>query len=490
MTTDIQNTQKREVSDKPGQFDKQDAFLFPQDKKTYRHQYREIYEARAKQLKSRVMKMASMKWKDETINGQKAKYVNKLLDVKSMVPSYVIGTVFMDMKYKPNILQEVTGNIYAAPEFKEDSEYDELERTRIHSYSDPATDQVMLEDDSGRLLLDGELLDKVVLMTGVVVGALGMIVDAGVFTIVDVVYPEPAAQIPRSIEETPEQFVMYLSGLRVNPSGKRAPLEILKEFIMGELVDEGNLVSLLKRTTNLVILGSSMEVTAKSQKDLSDKDKYRAKNKSNFDAQSLEILDKWISDLLMSIPVSIMAGETDPAEIEYPKMPFHRSLFRLSSGRKNFERLTNPSWLQINGVRILATSGENINDMFKYMIPNIHVEIGSGIDSPVRREVLYDSRLKLLQSNILWQNIAPTAPDTLPCYPFTGTDPFTLNETPHVYAVGCQPKFETTKLKVARKNGEDLSVRIISVPDFEQTGQCVFMNTKTLECTSVRVVGQ
>jgi len=487
MTTDIQ---QREVSDKPKQFDKQDAFFFPPDKRSYGHQYREIYEARAKQLKSRVMKMASMKWKNETINGEKAKYVNKLLDVKSMTPSYVIGTVFMDMKYKPNILREATGNIYAAPEFKDDSEYDELERTRIHSYSDPSSDQVMLEDESGRLLLDGELLDKVVLMTGVVIGALGMIVEAGVFTIVDVVYPEAAVQIPRSIEDKPEQFVMYLSGLRIKPSSKRASLEVLKEFIMGQLTNEDNIGNLLKRTTNLVILGSSIEVTAKSQKDLSDKDKYRAMNKSNFDAQSLEILDKWISDLLVSIPVSIMPGETDPAEIEYPKMPFHKSLFRLSSGRRNFERLTNPAWLQINDDRILATSGENVNDMFKYMIPNIHVEVGSGIDSPVRREILYDSRLKLLQSNILWQNVAPTAPDTLPCYPFTGTDLFTLNETPHVYVVGCQPKFETTKLEMSRRNGEKLSVQIISVPDFEQTGQCVFMNTKTLECTSARVVDQ
>ncbi|VEU21666.1 DEKNAAC102614 [Brettanomyces naardenensis] len=476
----------REVSDKPPTYDKQDDYTLPPGKRLYMDQYNDIYKSRAKILKSRVMKMASSKWRNETINEVKAKYVNKLLDVKNLTPSYVIGTVFVDMKYKPNILKEVSGNIYEAPEFEDESQYSELDRTRIDSYSDPSSDQVMLEDDSGRLLLDGELLDKVVLVTGVVVGVLGMVVEAGIFTIVDIVYPEPGPQKP--LPEAKDENILFISGLRISPTSDRAPLEILKEFIMGEIssgVD--NVAEMLEKTTNLIILGNSIEVVDDPHKNLKGKDKYSEINKSNYDSESLKMLDRWISDLLVSIPVTILPGETDPAEIEFPKPPLHRSLFYHSSRRSNFERLSNPAWLEINGVRILATSGENVNDIFKYLIPNIHVEIGDGIDSPLRKEVLHDSRLKLLESTILWQNVAPTAPDTMCCYPYSGEDPFSLTETPHVYVVGNQPKFETSILEVKLKNDQVARVSIICVPDFSETGQCVMMNTNGLECKQFRV---
>ena len=42
-----------------------------------------------------------------------------------------------------------------------------------------------------------------------------------------------------------------------------------------------------------------------------------------------------------------------------------------------------------------------------------------------------------------WRHIAPTAPDTLHCYPFADNDPFVLAQTPHVFFVGGQPEFKT-----------------------------------------------
>jgi DNA polymerase delta subunit 2 len=48
-----------------------------------------------------------------------------------------------------------------------------------------------------------------------------------------------------------------------------------------------------------------------------------------------------------------------------------------------------------------------------------------------------------MEATLRWRHLAPTAPDTLACYPFADADPFVLQECPHVYAAGGQPEFGT-----------------------------------------------
>jgi hypothetical protein len=52
-------------------------------------------------------------------------------------------------------------------------------------------------------------------------------------------------------------------------------------------------------------------------------------------------------------------------------------------------------------------------------------------------------RLELLQKTLTWRHLAPTAPDTLTCYPFADDDPFVMQQCPHVMFAGNQPQFET-----------------------------------------------
>ena len=54
------------------------------------------------------------------------------------------------------------------------------------------------------------------------------------------------------------------------------------------------------------------------------------------------------------------------------------------------------------------------------------------------------ARLAMMESLLTWRHLAPTAPDTLTCYPFQDRDPFVLEATPHVFFVGNQPAFKTT----------------------------------------------
>lgn len=59
-------------------------------------------------------------------------------------------------------------------------------------------------------------------------------------------------------------------------------------------------------------------------------------------------------------------------------------------------------------------------------------------------------RLAMMESLLTWRHLAPTAPDTLTCYPFHDRDPFVLEATPHVLFAGNQPTFKTATVTGAR----------------------------------------
>lgn len=68
------------------------------------------------------------------------------------------------------------------------------------------------------------------------------------------------------------------------------------------------------------------------------------------------------------------------------------------------------------------------------------------------------------------------------CYPFSDRDPFILHQTPHVYFVGNQPRFETRLVTVpAAGREQEKKVRIVLVPRFCESGEVVLVNTATLE---------
>lgn len=67
------------------------------------------------------------------------------------------------------------------------------------------------------------------------------------------------------------------------------------------------------------------------------------------------------------------------------------------------------------------------------------------------------------------------------CYPFQEIDPFVIEECPHVFFVGNQPKFDSTVVDY-----EGQLVRLIAVPKFKETGEVVLLDTDTLEVEVLR----
>jgi DNA polymerase delta subunit 2 len=71
--------------------------------------------------------------------------------------------------------------------------------------------------------------------------------------------------------------------------------------------------------------------------------------------------------------------------------------------------------------------------------------------------------------------MCPTSPDTLRSFPFVSEDPFVLDDAPHVYFAGNQPRYETELIE------DDGTTRLICVPSFRKSKSIVLLDLTTLQ---------
>lgn len=445
-------------------FEKQNAFSLADSERKYSRQFFAMYQHRLAMLKPRVEREAMRKWGHNTrnVNGQKIQHKDKILDIVSGELCWVLGTVFSDMKHKLNILQDVEKGVDdvmpAMPELYVDSQNGAV---------------VMLEDESGRAILHNEdLLRTTGLVTGCFVAVLGIEIQAGIFEIMEVTYPVPAPQNALPAPTSEKHYLALVSGLNFSTSTEcDLRTTLLQQWLAGEIgsVEDQKESSSVCR---VIIAGDSVEeVVSETNNDFKSSNNFGSKNTSNFLAESLRLLGSWLSEVVSTVPVTVMAGDSDPAEVCLPQQPLHKSLLGRNARLAGNDNLpihttTNPAWMELeNGLRILGTSGQNISDILKYLT-----------SSHLKEDIL-----NTMERTIRWQNIVPTAPDTLYCYPFDDKDPFTLDETPHLYFVGNQTHGGFKKVKV-----KDTEVTMVSIPKFSESGEIVLVECSTLETKTVR----
>ena len=356
-------------------------------------------------------------------------------------------------------------------------------------------DQVMLEDQSGRLRLTGTFLQTTMLVTGCIVAVMGTENADGEFEVVDLKIPDLPRQPQRwertesaailsngSSKTTPvskpssttPNKVVIVSGLSISgDDGSLLTLDLLSEFLLGESLTRNVQVS-AGQVSHLIIAGNSIvEGTplAPTQNESTTKAKKYGYDASAYNPTPTAHLDRFLATLLPSIPITLLPGATDPANVSLPQQPIHPAMFphaRAYSANPGttepgwFDSVTNPWEGEIEGWRFMGTGGQPIDDIFKY--------------------VEGDDRLDMMECLLRWRNGAPTAPDTLTCYPFQDHDPFILEECPHVYFAGGQPRFESTVIE----GPEGQSVRLVSVPKFAETGEVVVLDMDTLEVEPLR----
>ncbi|XP_057438754.1 DNA polymerase delta small subunit [Lotus japonicus] len=352
----------------------------------------------------------------------------------------IVGTLYKHMKLKPCILDEYSKERSAVPLVKP------------HNFMHP-DDHLILEDESGRVKLGGDLISPSVYVTGIVVAVHGKETEAGEFLVQDVLEAGLPPQIEFPLKSREDKYVVFVSGLSIGSSNSN-PLQfqLLIDHITGHLGDEKE-KSIASQTVRVVIAGNSVEIPSGlfNGQNMGSKDLSRI-------SEPIKELDILLNQIAAGLPLDIMPGPSDPSNYSLPQQALHRCLFPGSSAYNTFTSCTNPHSFELDNIRFLGTSGQNVDDLEKYSEAK--------------------DKLEFMERTLRWRHLAPTAPNTLGCYPYTDRDPFFIESCPHVYFIGNQDKYDTRVIK----GSEGQLVRLICVPKFSETGVAVMLNLRDLEC--------
>jgi DNA polymerase delta subunit 2 len=326
-----------------------------------------------------------------------------------------------------------------------------------HYYSeDGGGDSVMLEDDSGRIRLVGGILRNYFLVTGCIIAVMGTENVNGEFDVIDLKFadlpPQPerwALSKPSSSNGTtkkcspkvkdedvemsdstsspsPSKKIAIVSGLEFSGTDTSYAMELnlLLEFLLGEALGPTAQAE-LSHISRLIIAGNSIAKPGSTDDTTTtttttDHKRAHTTKKYGYDSSSYnplpsQLLDSFLSELLPTMPVTLLPGVQDPANASYPQQPIHSAMFPRARAYTSppqppttvagagaaaireqpgwFDPVTNPWEGEVEGWRVLGTGGQNLDDICKY------------VDS--------EDRLGMMEAMCRWRCSAPTAPDTL-----------------------------------------------------------------------------
>jgi len=418
-------------------------------------QYANLYFARLAKLRPAVQQQMAAKW--GLSEARLREMQSKTLDVPEEAECIVLGTFYAEMKLKPNVLEEYTRDPLAAAAPVPDK------------YCGPG-DKLIIEDETGRLVISGALVTQAKLVTGVVLAVRGQLDPAtSIFAVNDICIADMSAQppLPASVTLTESEaeprptdhYLALVSGLNVGAEGDgehMLALQLLCDYLSAN-VGGGEELGLQRQIVRLVVCGNSLAIDGDKPTGAEALRPMKAKQQRTL-ANSLQAFEAILLPVAASMPIDLMPGITDPSNLNLPQQPFHHCLLPLLARHASFTSVPNPHCFELGGLRMLGTSGQPVSDAHKYH------ETEDAVDT--------------LESMLRWRHLAPTAPDTLPCFPYAMADPFILNETPHLLFAGNQSRYGTRLAKGA----DGQKVRLVAVPDFSKTRIAVLVNLRTLRC--------
>ncbi|XP_057547394.1 DNA polymerase delta small subunit isoform X2 [Amaranthus tricolor] len=427
MEIDGENTLQRKHS----HYQNLDEVFIVQNEVYRGQQYSQIYFARLHMMRT-ILHSLIPHWKPHIP-------VVTILGLEEGKECVLVGTLYKHMKLKPGILDEYAKVRTVVP------------IVQPHNFMH-ADDYLVLEDESGRVKLEGAALVPSVYVTGVVAAFLGKESTAGSFLVQEILEAGLPPQIEKPLKLDDDKYVVFISGLSVgNSTSNPLQLQLLVDHITGHLGDEKE-QRIAAEIVHVVIAGNSLEFSRglfDGQNGLKDLSKL---------SEPFKELDIFLTQIAAGVSLDILPGPSDPANFSLPQQPLNRCLFPGSSVYNTFRSCTNPHSFELDRIRFLGTSGQNIDDLEKYSEAK--------------------DKLEFMERTLRWRHLAPTTPNTLGCYPFTDRDPFVIESSPHVYFVGNQDKYESRLVK----GPEGQIARLITIPKFCETGVAVGLNLRNLEC--------
>lgn len=244
------------------------SFVIAGAERSYKQQYANLYWLRLAALRARVLAEAKRRW--STLGEERPEAVGRVLDVQTRQLCYIVGTVYVDMALKPNVLADLAREHWLAPL-----------PPRAKFCAD--NDEVMLEDESGRVRLIGEVIQRGAgtYVTGTIMAVMGAENDDGDFQVVDICYaglppqpklppPAPAPIASSSHQDDVEmkasvaakdegEWIALVSGLEMGGSSDAADLrvQLFAEWLIGELGDDEDQQEAVK-VTRLILAGNSL----------------------------------------------------------------------------------------------------------------------------------------------------------------------------------------------------------------------------------------
>lgn len=258
-------------------------------------------------------------------------------------------------------------------------------------------------------------------------------------------------------------------------------MELFQQWLYGNLPDnDKNRDFEASNVVRIIIAGNSIRTSI----EVRPKTILMRQPESVATLHAVQAVDDLLAGWSQSVNVDLMPGEFDPANCMLPQQPMHHCMFPNSTPCGAFQCVTNPYEIKVEDRLILGTSGQNLTNIQKY----------SKLEHP----------LDVMKSIAKWSILAPTAPDTLPCYPYYDQDPFIVKQCPHILFTGNTSEFATSlyegkgrycdamlcyfsiqfldlmSLSLLGSSGQ--KIRLVCVPSFSVTESVAVVNLRTLEC--------
>ena len=150
------------------------------------------------------------------------------------------------------------------------------------------------------------------------------------------------------------------------------PLQLLSEHLTGHLgCDDDH--RLQANIVRVVVAGNATAKSEGANADASNNEFHAVKTVSALDqktlSQRVRTLDQFLTAISAAIPVDLMPGAEDPTTTLLPQQPFHTCMLPHSSQLATLNLTTNPYCCDVDGLRVLGTSGQPLDDMQKCMRP-------------------------------------------------------------------------------------------------------------------------